>query len=57
MHKGAYLRDPWNWLDFAIVILAYVNFLPGLANLTALRTLRLLRPLRTINSLKGMKMV
>lgn len=21
MHKYAYLRDPWNWLDFVVVIL------------------------------------
>lgn len=21
MHKFAYLRDPWNWLDFVVVIL------------------------------------
>jgi hypothetical protein len=21
LHKFAYLRDPWNWLDFVVVIL------------------------------------
>lgn len=21
LHKYAYLRDPWNWLDFVVVIL------------------------------------
>jgi ABC-type multidrug transport system fused ATPase/permease subunit len=52
MHAGAYLRDPWNWLDFIIVILAYVNFLPGMSNFTSLRALRLLRPLRTIRTLE-----
>lgn len=24
LHKFAYLRDPWNWLDFIVVILGYV---------------------------------
>lgn len=24
LHKFAYLRDPWNWLDFVVVILGYV---------------------------------
>lgn len=24
MHKFAYLRDPWNWLDFVVVILGLV---------------------------------
>jgi len=23
-HKYAYLRDPWNWLDFIVVIMGYV---------------------------------
>ena len=25
LHSYAYLRDPWNWLDFIVVALAYVE--------------------------------
>ena len=25
LHSYAYLRDPWNWLDFIVVALAYVD--------------------------------
>ena len=54
-HKGAYLRDPWNILDFCIVCLSYLNFVPGFGNYTALRTLRVLRPLRSMNAVKQLK--
>ena len=26
LHSYAYLRDPWNWLDFVVVCLGYVFF-------------------------------
>jgi Ion transport protein len=50
-HRNAYLRDPWNWLDFFVVCISLLNFLPGIdsGGLKALRTFRILRPLRTIN--------
>ena len=25
LHNFAYLRDPWNWLDFVVVLLGYVS--------------------------------
>ncbi len=56
-HPGSYLRDPWNCLDFLIVCLAIVNFVPGVSNISVIRALRLLRPLRTINTLPGVKAV
>ena len=27
LHSYAYLRDPWNWLDFIVVALAYVDLI------------------------------
>ncbi|KAF6257951.1 Ion transport protein-domain-containing protein [Scenedesmus sp. NREL 46B-D3] len=45
---GSYLRNPWNVLDFFIVVLG---------GLRALRTLRALRPLRVASRLEGMKVV
>jgi Ion transport protein len=56
-HKNSYLRDIWNWLDFFVVCVSLLNFLPGIdsGGLKALRTFRILRPLRTINRMPQMK--
>jgi hypothetical protein len=56
-HKGAYLRNSWNILDFVIVILSYLNFLPAFGNYTAFRTLRVLRPLRSMNAVRGLQIL
>ena len=50
MHKNAYMRDPWNWLDFTVVVVGILEFLPfvSLSVIKALRVLRVLRPLRSI---------
>ena len=58
-HKNAYLRDSWNVLDFLIVLISIVNFLPSANSeaLKSLRTARVLRPLRSIGTLKSMKML
>ena len=62
-NRGAYLRDPWNIMDFTI-ILASVLIMGQSAqsesgstsiNLSSLRTIRILRPLRTINTVKKLK--
>ena len=56
-HKRAYLKDYWNWLDFFIVIVSVIGWLPGVnaGALKALRTFRILRPLRSINALPEMR--
>jgi hypothetical protein len=60
-HKNAYLRiDAWNKLDFFVVLISIMDFVPGLEKYSALkilRTLRILRPLRSINKIKGMKII
>ena len=55
-----YLAEAWNWLDFAIVILGILDFVPDSGNgdgpnLSALRSLRVLRPLRAINKFPSLK--
>ena len=57
LHKNSYLRDAWNWLDFFIVIISIIGWLPffDAGALKALRTFRILRPLRSINSLPEMR--
>jgi len=56
LHKNSYFRDPWNWLDFTVVVVGVMEVtpLPNL-QLKALRSLRVLRPLRSINALPSMK--
>ena len=56
-HRNSYLRDPWNWLDFLVVCIGIIEFIPSLpaANLKALRTFRVLRPLRSINAFPSMR--
>ena len=58
-HKNAYLRDPWNCLDFGIVITSLASMVPSADSeaLKALRTTRILRPLRSISSLQTLKML
>jgi hypothetical protein len=57
VHKNAYLKDAWNWLDFFVVCVSLVNFIPNInsGGLKALRTFRILRPLRAINAIPMMK--
>lgn len=55
LHKYAYLRNAWNWLDFLVVVLGYITMLPGVENLSGIRTFRVLRALRTISAVKGLK--
>lgn len=57
-NRGAYLRDPWNLLDFTIVISGYIPmFTPGNSgiNLSGLRSLRVLRPLKTVTAIKKLR--
>jgi hypothetical protein len=61
--KSAYLKDPWNVLDFFIVVIGSVSiafsFLDigsDIAWIRSLRALRALRPLRTIKRAPGMRM-
>uniref|UniRef100_T1JEU7 Sodium channel protein n=1 Tax=Strigamia maritima TaxID=126957 RepID=T1JEU7_STRMM len=59
LDKFTYLRDPWNWLDFAVIALAYVTMSLGevLGNLAVLRTFRVLRALKTVAIVPGLKTI
>ncbi|XP_021341534.1 sodium channel protein type 4 subunit alpha B-like isoform X3 [Mizuhopecten yessoensis] len=52
-----YLRDPWNWLDFSVISLAYITMFVKLGNLSALRTFRVLRALKTVAVIPGLKTI
>ncbi|XP_065662159.1 sodium channel protein type 9 subunit alpha isoform X5 [Hydra vulgaris] len=55
LHKYAYLRNSWNWLDFVVVVIGYVTLHPQINNLDSIRTFRVLRALKTISTVKGLK--
>eukprot|EP00240_Pyramimonas_obovata_P006207 CAMPEP_0118945732 /NCGR_PEP_ID=MMETSP1169-20130426/42829_1 /TAXON_ID=36882 /ORGANISM="Pyramimonas obovata, Strain CCMP722" /LENGTH=315 /DNA_ID=CAMNT_0006891511 /DNA_START=300 /DNA_END=1244 /DNA_ORIENTATION=+ len=55
MHRGSYLRSGWNVVDFCIVLLSWLAYLPGAATIMGLRTIRLLKPLRTISANPSMR--
>jgi voltage-dependent calcium channel L type alpha-1D len=58
--KGAYIKSPWNVLDFMTVVVGNLLTLIGdasanFSSLKSLRTLRALRPIRMASSWPGMK--
>ncbi|KAM7387671.1 hypothetical protein PAMA_010015 [Pampus argenteus] len=52
-----FLRDPWNWLDFMVISMAYLTEFIDLGNVSALRTFRVLRALKTITVIPGLKTI
>lgn len=57
LEANSYLRDPWNVLDFIVVIVGWAGTFVTGGNISAVRTIRILRPLRTINSIPKMKVL
>lgn len=58
LEKFTYLRDAWNWLDFAVIIMAYMTIvIEDLGNLSVIRTFRVLRALKTVAIIPGMKTI
>lgn len=55
--SGSYLRDPWNVIDFAVVVMGWLSLSPSVQNVSAMRSVRVLRPLRTITGVEGMRML
>ncbi|XP_078251207.1 sodium channel protein type 3 subunit alpha-like [Rhinoraja longicauda] len=52
-----FLRDPWNWLDFSVITMAYLTEFVDLGNVSVLRTFRVLRALKTITVIPGLKTI
>ena len=57
--KRSYWADPWNRLDFCIVMMSLTDFVPGLSGgpLKIIRIARVLRPLRAINKLPALRIL
>ncbi|XP_064364133.1 sodium channel protein type 5 subunit alpha-like [Dromaius novaehollandiae] len=52
-----FLRDPWNCLDFVVIIVTYISISTPLGNVSALRTFRVLRTLKAISVIPGLKII
>ncbi|KAF1660148.1 Sodium channel protein type 5 subunit alpha, partial [Aptenodytes patagonicus] len=57
LNEFTFLRDPWNWLDFSVIIMAYVGAFSTLGSVSVLRTFRVLRALKTISVVPGLKII
>lgn len=57
LHKHAYLRDPWNRLDFVVVMFGYLTLFESLKELSFIKALRVLRSLRTITVVPGLRIM
>jgi hypothetical protein len=56
MEEYSYLRDPWNWIDFIIVITGVLYFIPHFKlNVNSIGCFRLLRPLKVLSSIPSMR--
>jgi hypothetical protein len=53
----SYLQSSWNRLDFLVVILALLNFIPSFSNFTYLRSLKLFRPLKAASGVPGLRVM
>ncbi|NWS93738.1 SCN5A protein, partial [Mionectes macconnelli] len=57
LNEFTFLRDPWNWLDFSVIVMAYVGAFSTLGSVSVLRTFRVLRALKTISIVPGLKII
>ena len=56
MSKGSYFRNWWNWLNFLILVSAWLTAFAIFGfSLNALRSIRILRPLRSLSSIPGVR--
>ncbi|NXC41524.1 SCN4A protein, partial [Penelope pileata] len=56
-NEFTFLRDPWNTLDFLVIVVTYVTICKTSGNFSALRTFRVLRTLKAISVIPGLKVI
>ncbi|XP_078484779.1 sodium channel protein 1 brain-like [Ciona intestinalis] len=57
LNPFTYLRDPWNWLDFIVVIIAYATILGSASNVSSLRTFRVVRAFKSVSIVPGLRTI
>ncbi|XP_055959026.1 voltage-dependent calcium channel type A subunit alpha-1-like [Patella vulgata] len=57
LHKGSYLRNVWNIMDFIVVVTGCLGYILPFLDQGAVRSLRVLRPLKLINGVQSLQVV
>ncbi|KAJ7322133.1 hypothetical protein JRQ81_018420 [Phrynocephalus forsythii] len=57
LNEFTYLRDPWNILDFFVLIMTYISFSQSFGSISALRIFRILRTLKAVSVIPGLKVI
>ncbi|XP_076321983.1 sodium channel protein 1 brain-like [Tachypleus tridentatus] len=63
LSQYTYLRNPWNWLDFIVVLAGYITLcvqafgMVEIGSLAGLRTFRVLRALKTMSVMPGLRII
>uniref|UniRef100_A0A8C2Q663 Voltage-dependent N-type calcium channel subunit alpha-1B n=1 Tax=Cyprinus carpio TaxID=7962 RepID=A0A8C2Q663_CYPCA len=56
-HKGSYLRNGWNVMDFVVVLTGILTTLGSQFDLRTLRAVRVLRPLKLVSGIPSLQVV
>ncbi|XP_067662127.1 voltage-dependent calcium channel type A subunit alpha-1-like isoform X5 [Haliotis asinina] len=61
LHKGSYLRNIWNIMDFIVVVTGLLTYFSSMGsttfNLRTLRAVRVLRPLKLVSGIPSLQVV
>ncbi|CAH1183785.1 unnamed protein product [Phaedon cochleariae] len=59
LHRGSYLRNIWNIMDFFVVVTGFLTMFPQLlvVDPRALRAIRVLRPLKLVSGIPSLQVV
>jgi len=55
--REAYFKDPWNYLDFFIVLASFIFIKNPDINVNAIKSFRMLRSIRAIATIKELKIL
>ncbi|XP_072568089.1 voltage-dependent P/Q-type calcium channel subunit alpha-1A isoform X10 [Paramormyrops kingsleyae] len=56
-HKGSYLRNGWNVMDFVVVLTGILSWVGSDFDLRTLRAVRVLRPLKLVSGIPSLQVV
>uniref|UniRef100_A0A669CK16 Voltage-dependent P/Q-type calcium channel subunit alpha-1A n=1 Tax=Oreochromis niloticus TaxID=8128 RepID=A0A669CK16_ORENI len=57
LHKGSYLRNGWNVMDFVVVLTGILSSVGSTFDLRTLRAVRVLRPLKLVSGIPSLQVV
>ncbi|XP_025112114.1 voltage-dependent calcium channel type A subunit alpha-1-like isoform X8 [Pomacea canaliculata] len=57
LHKGSYLRNVWNIMDFIVVVTGFLDYMLESLNQPFIRSLRILRPLKLVTGFQSLQVV